>query len=81
MCSERGGRYSLSLALAGLAPGTLLCFVASRATRSFLFGVAPLDLWTITLAVGGVTLLVVIATWSPVAQASGVNALSMLREE
>jgi putative ABC transport system permease protein len=74
-------RHSLSLTLRGVAPGTLLCVVAARATRSFLFGLAPLDLWTIALTVGGLTLLVVIATWSPVAQASGVNALSVLREE
>jgi putative ABC transport system permease protein len=73
--------HSFSLALRGLAPGAILCFAASRATRSFLFGVAPLDLWTIACTVGGLILLVAIATWSPVAQASSVNALSMLREE
>ena len=74
-------RHSLSLALAGLIPGVLLCALSARATRSFLFGVAPLDVWTVAPTVGGLILLVAIATWPPVARASGVNALSMLREE
>lgn len=75
------GRSSLSLALAGLVPGAALCALASRATESFLFGVAPFDLWAVGGTIAGLLLLVAIATWSPVAQASSVNALSVLREE
>jgi MacB-like periplasmic core domain len=74
-------RYSLSLAVAGLVPGGVLSVLAARATRSFLFGIAPLDLWTIACTCAGVVALVAVATWAPVAQASGVNALAMLREE
>jgi ABC-type lipoprotein release transport system permease subunit len=74
-------RHSLSLALAGLIPGVLLCALSARATRGFLFGVAPLDVGTVALTVGALILLVAVATWPPVARASGVNALSMLREE
>jgi ABC-type antimicrobial peptide transport system permease subunit len=74
-------RQSLSLSIAGLGPGAILSFVAARATRSFHFGVAPLDPWTIAGTVGGLVLLVAVATWSPLAQASGMNPLHMLREE
>jgi putative ABC transport system permease protein len=74
-------RYGFSLVLAGLIPGALLCSLAARATRSFLFRVAPLDLWTITSTVAGLLLLVAIATWSPVAQAASVSTLAMLHEE
>ena len=73
--------YGLSLALAGLVSGMVLCALASRATRTFLFGVAPFDLWAVAHTIGALLLLVAIATCSPVAQASAVDALSMLREE
>ena len=74
-------RYSFSLTLAGLVPGAVLCFVAARATQRFLFGVTPYDPWTIAYTVAGLLLLGAIATWPPIAQAAGVNALSTLREE
>jgi ABC-type antimicrobial peptide transport system permease subunit len=74
-------RYSLSLVLAGLAPGALLCALAARMTQSFLFHVTPFDPPTVTLTALGLLVLVAIATWPPVAQAAGTNALNMLREE
>jgi putative ABC transport system permease protein len=75
------GRHSFTLAFAGLLPGILLCAFAVRASRSFLFGVAPLDLWTLAVTAGGLLLLVVIATGPPLFKATGVDALAMLREE
>jgi putative ABC transport system permease protein len=74
-------RSSASLAMKGLLPGILLCAVALRATRSLLFGVAPLDLWTLASTAAGLFLVVIISTWSPLAKAAGVSALSMLRDE
>ena len=74
-------RFSSSLALSGLIPGVFLCVIAARAIRSFLFGVAPLDLWTISSTALGLFLLVAIATWFPVSQAAGLDALSALHEE
>jgi putative ABC transport system permease protein len=73
--------YSLSLALAALIPGAFLCGFAGRATQSFLFGVAPLDFWTIAAAVAGLLLLVAVATWLPIVQAAGVNVMAMLHDE
>ena len=74
-------RYSLTLVLAGLIPGVLLSALAARLTQRFIFRVAPLDFWTIACTVAGLLLLVVIATWSPVAQAATVNTLTMLHDE
>lgn len=74
-------RYSLSLLLAGLIPGVLLCIFAARMTQSFLFHLAPYDP-SILMPTGlGLLALVAIATWSPVAQAARVNTLTMLHEE
>jgi putative ABC transport system permease protein len=74
-------RSSASLAVGGLLPGVLLCALALRATRSFLFGVAPLDPWALVSTGAGLFLLVVVATWSPLAKAAGLQALSMLQDE
>lgn len=74
-------RYSASLALAGVIPGAILCVFAVQATRSFLFGVAPLDGWTLAATAGGLLLIVAMASWFPVAQAARLDPLPMLREE
>src|SRR5215472_8398442 len=74
-------RYGLSLVVAGAIPGVLLCVFAVRITQSFLFRVAPLDSWTISSTAAGLLLLVAIATWSPVAQAAGINTLTTLHDE
>ena len=74
-------RYSLSLVLAGLIPGLLLCVFAARVTQVFLFNAAPFDLSIVLPTAVGLLLLVVIAAWSPVAQAAGVNTLTMLHDE
>ena len=74
-------RYSLSLVLAGLIPGVLLCGFAARLTQGFLFHVAPYDPSILTHTALGMLALVAIATWSPVAQAVGVNTLTTLHDE
>lgn len=74
-------RYSLSLVLAGLIPGVLLCALAARITQSFLFYVAPYDLSILAPTALGVLTVVALATWSPVAQAAAVNTLTTLHDE
>ena len=74
-------RYSMSLVLAGLIPGALLCALAARMTQSFLFRVAPLDLWTMASTAAGLLVLVAIATWSPVARARSVDTVTTLHDE
>ncbi|HEX8764225.1 MAG TPA: ABC transporter permease [Candidatus Acidoferrum sp.] len=74
-------RYSLSLVLAGLIPGVLLCVLAARILQSFLFHVAPFDPSILLPTALGLLVLVALATWSPVAQAAGVNTLTTLHDE
>lgn len=74
-------RSSLSLVFAGLVPGILLGALAARFTQSFLFNVAPLDLWTIASTAAGLLLFAAMASWSPVAQAARVDTRAMLHDE
>ena len=54
---------------------------AMHTTRSLLFGMGPLDPWTIALTSAGLLVVVAVATWLPARRACGVNALEMLRAE
>jgi putative ABC transport system permease protein len=74
-------RHSLSLLLAGLLPGAILCVVATQAMRTFLFGVAPLDFISLVCIAAGLLAIAGIASWLPVAQAARLDPLSMLRDE
>jgi putative ABC transport system permease protein len=74
-------RYSLLLALSGLLPGLVLAAAAGFATRSFLFGIHPLDPFTITFTAAGLLIIGVIASFSPIVQAVRVSTLATLREE
>ena len=75
-------RHCASIAAAGLVPGALISVAAARATRSFLFGISPLDPWTVALtAAGFFALALAPATWIPAMQATRVDALLALREE
>ncbi len=74
-------RHCASIAVAGFVPGALICVVAARATRSFLYGISPLDLWTIAIALAGFFAFVLAAAWLPAIKATRVDALLALREE
>lgn len=74
-------RHSLYIAFGGLVPGAIFSFAAIRAARSFLFGVSPLDAWTIAATLLGFFALALLASWIPVLRATRVNALLALREE
>ncbi|MGB7173118.1 MAG: ABC transporter permease, partial [Candidatus Acidiferrales bacterium] len=74
-------RHCASIAAAGLVPGALISVAAARATRSFLFGISPLDPWTVALTAAGFFALALAATWIPAMQATRVDALLALREE
>ena len=74
-------RHSLSLVLAGLIPGILLCMFAARMTQSFLFHVAAYDPAILVPTALGLLALAAIATWSPVTQAAAVNTLTTLHDE
>jgi putative ABC transport system permease protein len=74
-------RHSLYIALGGLIPGAIFSFVAIRATQSFLFGISPLDGWTVAATLLGFFALALLASWIPVMRATRINALLALREE
>ncbi|MGB6875098.1 MAG: ABC transporter permease [Candidatus Acidiferrales bacterium] len=74
-------RHSLSIAFSGLIPGVILSFFAIRATRSFLFGISPLDVWTVAATAIAFFALALAASWIPVLRATRINALAALREE
>ncbi|MGC1107587.1 MAG: ABC transporter permease, partial [Candidatus Acidiferrales bacterium] len=74
-------RHSLSIAFSGLIPGVILSFFAIRATRSFLFGISPLDMGTVAATALGFFTLAFAASWIPVLRAARINALAALREE
>jgi predicted permease len=74
-------RHSLYIALGGLIPGAIFSFAAIRATQSFLFGISPLDGWTVAAALLGFFALALLASWIPVMRATRINALLALREE
>jgi putative ABC transport system permease protein len=74
-------RHSLYIALGGLIPGAIFSFAAIRATQSFLFGISPLDAWTVAATLLGFFALALLASWIPVMRATRINALLALREE
>jgi len=74
-------RHSLYIALGGLIPGAIFSFLAIRATQSFLFGISPLDGWTVAATLLGFFALALLASWIPVMRATRINALLALREE
>lgn len=74
-------RHSLSILFSGLIPGVVLSLFALRATRSFLFGISPLDAWTIAVTAIVFVALALAASWIPVMRATRVNVLAALHEE
>lgn len=74
-------RHSLFIALGGLVPGAIFSFLAFRATQSFLFGISPLDSWTVAATLGGFFALAFVASWIPALRATRVGALLALRDE
>ncbi|MBZ5704671.1 MAG: ABC transporter permease [Acidobacteriia bacterium] len=74
-------RHALGLTAVGLAAGILGSIAATRALRSFLFGVAPTD---VLVFVGAITVLVVVtfaATLVPAMRAIRVDPMVALRYE
>lgn len=74
-------RHSMYIALGGFLAGAVFSLLAIGATRTFLFGISPLDAWTIAATLLGFCALAFLASWVPVIRATRVNALLALREE
>ena len=74
-------REGLGLVAVGLVIGTVLAVIGGRAARAMLFGVNPADPMTLALAIGGLTLVAVIASLLPALRATGIHPMQVLREE
>lgn len=71
----------LLLTLAGVAMGVPLAIVLGRALTSSLYGVKPLDSLSYLLAVGGVSLVALVASAVPASRAASVNPITALRTD
>jgi len=74
-------RESLGLVAAGLVIGTTLAVVGGRAARAMLFGVDAADPVSLGLAIGGLTLVAMAASFVPAVRATGIHPMQVLREE
>jgi predicted permease len=74
-------REGLGLVAIGLVIGTVLAVIGGRATRAMLFGVDPADPTTLALAIVGITLVAVFASFLPAMRATGIQPTQVLREE
>ncbi len=74
-------RHGLALAAAGIAIGTAVAVVATRAVRGLLFGVPAADPVTFAAAVTVLALTVLAASWIPAQRASRADPAIALRAE
>jgi ABC-type antimicrobial peptide transport system permease subunit len=71
----------LRVGLIGIVPGVILAFAAGRALRALLFGVAPNDPATFTVAVAVALVITFAGALVPAVRALRVNPISVLRAE
>jgi predicted permease len=71
----------IKLTLVGIVPGVLGAWLAGRGMRALLFGVAPADPATVTVAVGLVFVMALAGSCLPVLRAVRVNPMLALRAE
>jgi putative ABC transport system permease protein len=74
-------RHGLTLALAGVALGTLAAAFASRLIESLLFGIRALDPLTFVSAAGLFTVVTLVASYLPARRAARVDPMVALRNE
>jgi ABC-type antimicrobial peptide transport system permease subunit len=74
-------RHGLSLILVGLAAGLIAAVFTTRALRTLLYQVAPVDVVTFIAVAALLTLTGLIALWIPATEASRADPASVLRAE
>ncbi len=74
-------RETMGLVAAGLALGAALAYAASRLIHSRLYGVAPQDPLTLTLATGLLLLVALSAAYLPAQRTSKLDPMTALRQE
>ena len=74
-------RNGLMVTMAGVVPGVIIALFATRALRSFLFGVSPTDPWTIAGVVAVLFAVSLLASYRPAASAGSVDPMKVLRRD
>jgi putative ABC transport system permease protein len=74
-------RSTVAMLFIGVVLGTALALLAGRAATSMLFGLKPYDLSTVTIAIGLLTIIAVLASWLPALKASRLDPVAALRCE
>jgi len=72
---------SLTLLAVGLAVGTVLVLGAGRAVASMLYGLKPTNVVVLLLAMAGMGVITLVASWLPAERAATVDPMETLREE
>jgi len=70
-----------TMLLIGLVVGAALALLAARTAASLLYGLKPHDPITLTVAIVGLTLVAVAASFLPAHRAAGLDPMAALREE
>ncbi|MGB6690653.1 MAG: ABC transporter permease [Terracidiphilus sp.] len=74
-------RDALTLLGIGLAAGTVLVIASGRAVKSMLFGLQPTDPLTLGLAMAGLALVALMASFIPARRAAALQPMQTLRDE
>jgi len=74
-------RDTARTAAIGLGVGVALSFAAARLEASALFGVRPLDTYSLVAALGVLTAAVAFASWLPARRAAAIEPMQALRNE
>jgi predicted permease len=74
-------RDTAGIAALGLAIGVVLALLAARLEASVLFGVKPLDLFTIAAALCAMAAVISLAAWLPARRAASIEPMEALRTE
>jgi putative ABC transport system permease protein len=74
-------RDTARIAAVGLALGFFLAIAATRLETSVLFGVRPLDTFSMTGAIGVLSIAILLAAWLPARRAASIDPIQALRTE
>ncbi|MGA7522225.1 MAG: ABC transporter permease [Acidobacteriaceae bacterium] len=74
-------REALALLAVGLAAGTVLVLVAGRAVAAMLYGLKATNIEALLMAMTGMAVITLLASWLPAERAATVDPMETLREE
>jgi putative ABC transport system permease protein len=74
-------REATSLTAVGLFVGSIVAIALARAARTLLYGIKPVDPWTLIIAIAGLLTIVLAASLPSALRAASVHPMQVLREE